>query len=116
MTTRVTTRDRSPATTTETALATAAHATGHTLPAVTVIVPTRNEAENIEPLLTRLLPQLPPDSEVLFLDDSDDETPTRIRQAAALDSRIRLIHRPPGNRDGGLGGAVLAGLRSARCE
>lgn len=116
MTTRVTTRDQSPATTTETALATAAHATGHTLPAVTVIIPTRNEAENIEPLLTRLLPQLPPDSEVLFLDDSDDETPTRIRQAAARDSRIRLIHRPPGSRDGGLGGAVLTGFRSARCE
>lgn len=91
-------------------------ATTPLLPAVTVIVPTRNEAENIRPLLARLLPQLPPGSEVLFVDDSDDDTPARVREIAAETPAIRLIHRPPGTRDGGLGGAVLAGLRASRCD
>lgn len=87
-----------------------------TLPPVSMIVPTRNEAENIEPLVARLLPHLPPGSEVVFVDDSDDDTPQRVSTLAARDGRIRLIHRPPGTRDGGLGGAVLAGLRAAQCE
>lgn len=87
-----------------------------TLPSVTVIVPTRNEAENIEPLLARLLPQLPTGSDVLFVDDSDDETPTRVRAFAGREPRIGLIHRPPGTRDGGLGGAVLTGMRAASRE
>jgi len=86
------------------------------LPPVSIVVPTRNEVENVEPLLARLLPQLPPESEVVFVDDSDDATPERVRALAAREKRIRLIHRPPGARDGGLGGAVLAGLRAARCE
>ncbi|MCS7257209.1 MAG: glycosyltransferase [Thermomicrobium sp.] len=86
------------------------------LPPVSVIVPTRNEADNVEPLLARLLPQLPPGSEVIFVDDSDDDTPQHVTAQAARDERIRLVHRPPGTRDGGLGGAVLAGLRTAQCE
>jgi glycosyltransferase involved in cell wall biosynthesis len=50
---------------------------------------------------------------VLFVDDSDDETPTVIQAArerglGSLDTR--LLHRPVGQRGGGLGGAVLAGL------
>ncbi|MCX7623433.1 MAG: glycosyltransferase family 2 protein, partial [Thermomicrobium sp.] len=86
-----------------------------TLPAISLIVPTRNEADNIEPLLVRVLSQLPPGSEVLFVDDSEDATPERIAASATRDPRIRLIHRPPGTRDGGLGGAVLMGFRAARC-
>ncbi|MCS7256828.1 MAG: glycosyltransferase family 2 protein [Thermomicrobium sp.] len=82
---------------------------------MSVVVPTRNEADNVEPLLERLLPHLPPGSEVLFVDDSEDETPERISQVARRDPRVRLLHRPPGARDGGLGGAVLAGFRAARC-
>lgn len=76
---------------------------------VTVVVPTRNEALNIEPLLARLLPLGP--REVLFVDDSDDNTPQII--SSYPDPRVRCLHRRPGERSGGLGGAVLAGFLSA---
>lgn len=86
------------------------------LPPVSVIIPTRNEAENIHPLLQRLLPQLPVGSEVIFVDDSNDDTPQRIQVAALQYPIIRLLHRPPGARSGGLGGAVLDGLQISRCD
>jgi dolichol-phosphate mannosyltransferase len=83
---------------------------------LTILVPTRNEADNVEPLLNRLSATVEPDTVVLFVDDSDDETPAVIRAArerslGAL--HIRLLHRPVGQRSGGLGGAVLAGLEQA---
>jgi putative flippase GtrA len=87
--------------------------------AITVIVPTRNEAGNIDALLDRLEPALAGiASEVLFVDDSDDETPDRVRTRARRPDgpQIRLIHRATGDRAGGLGTAVLAGLRDARGE
>jgi len=82
-------------------------------PQLTIVVPTRNEAENVEPLLSRLSPNVGSGTVVLFVDDSDDETPTVIQAArerglGSLDTR--LLHRPVGQRGGGLGGAVLAGL------
>jgi dolichol-phosphate mannosyltransferase len=87
--------------------------TGSAMPQLTIVVPTRNEAENVEPLLSRLSPNVESGTVVLFVDDSDDETPTVIQAArkrgfGSLDTR--LLHRPVGQRGGGLGGAVLAGL------
>ena len=52
---------------------------GHT-PAISVVLPTREEAENVGPLVARLervLPDLP--VEIIFVDDSDDDTPDAIR-------------------------------------
>ena len=83
--------------------------------ATTVIVPTRNEAGNVAELLRRLTPVLSGRSaEVIFVDDSDDETP-KVITALSEDSAIpvRLVHRARGQRANGLGGAVLAGLRAA---
>ncbi|HZO60197.1 MAG TPA: glycosyltransferase [Solirubrobacterales bacterium] len=83
-------------------------------PAVSVIVPTRAEAGNVGPLVARLdrvLSDLP--LEVIFVDDSDDDTPDAIR-AIESTRAVYLIHRPPGERQGGLGGAVVAGMRHAR--
>ncbi|MEA2583589.1 MAG: dolichol-phosphate mannosyltransferase, partial [Thermomicrobiales bacterium] len=55
--------------------------------------------------------------EVLFVDDSDDATPGVIAaEAVRRRERIVLLHRPPGARGGGLGGAVVHGLREARAE
>ena len=82
---------------------------------LSVIVPTRNEAGNILPLLARLGDALRGTAaEVLVVDDSDDATPEIARRIAA-DSvlPIRVHVRPPGQRPGGLGGAVLAGLTEA---
>jgi dolichol-phosphate mannosyltransferase len=83
---------------------------------ITIVVPTRNEAGNVAELLRRLdIACGEWHSEILIVDDSDDDTPDRVCQAAAASPRlVRLIYRPPGNREGGLGSAVLAGLREAR--
>jgi putative flippase GtrA len=82
----------------------------------TIIVPTRNEEGSVRPLLSSLansLDGIP--AEVLFVDDSGDGTPEVIRQAAReCGLAVRLLHRPAGNRHGGLGGAVVAGLKHAR--
>ncbi|HUR15634.1 MAG TPA: glycosyltransferase [Mycobacteriales bacterium] len=94
---------------------------GRALPqvsSVTVLVPTRDEADNVQPLLDRLVPALAGlPAKVLFVDDSDDETPQRV-EAAAQHSLlpVGLLHRPAGARDGGLGGAVLAGLHATRSD
>jgi glycosyltransferase involved in cell wall biosynthesis len=86
----------------------------HQTPAVSVVLPTREEAENVAPLVARLervLPDLP--VEIIFVDDSDDETPDAIRTIESSRA-VYLIHRPPDERAGGLGSAVVAGIRAAR--
>jgi putative flippase GtrA len=82
----------------------------------TIIVPTRNEEGSVHPLLTSLAESLNGiPAEVLFVDDSGDGTPEMIRHAAReCGLAVRLLHRPAGNRHGGLGGAVVAGLKHAR--
>ncbi|WP_327000675.1 glycosyltransferase [Dactylosporangium sp. NBC_01737] len=85
-------------------------------PQFTIVIPTCNESDNVAPMLNRLnavLTDVP--AEVLFVDDSDDGTAELIRVAAAdAADRIRLLHRPPGQRSGGLGAAVAAGIAAAR--
>jgi len=83
---------------------------------VTIVVPTRHEADNVGPLLEGISAALLSMAyEVLFVDDSDDDTPVRIAQAAirAPARNIRLLHRGKPDRTGGLGGAVVAGFRMA---
>ncbi len=83
------------------------------VPELTVVVPTRNESGNVGPLLARLAAALAGvDHEVVVVDDSDDDTPAvlaRMRTAV-----VRVEHRRPGQRAGGLSTAVVAGLRLAR--
>lgn len=90
--------------------------TSHRRPGVTVVVPTRNEATNVVELVARLdaaLGDIP--AEILFVDDSDDETPEVISSIVESSAReVRLLHREIGRRSGGLGGAVLAGYQVAR--
>jgi glycosyltransferase involved in cell wall biosynthesis len=85
-------------------------------PWLTVVVPTRNEQEVI-PLLLRELGSAfaSLSAEVLFVDDSEDDTPaTAADHAARCPKPVRMLHRAPGDRVGGLSGAVLAGARQAR--
>jgi dolichol-phosphate mannosyltransferase len=88
---------------------------GPTAPRLTVVVPTRNEEENVGPLLGELGPLLAGlDAEILVVDDSDDDTPAVLaREAAGCAVPVRLLHREPGRRRGGLGSAVVAGARHA---
>jgi dolichol-phosphate mannosyltransferase len=82
----------------------------------TIIVPTRNEEGSVGPLLSSLADSLNGiPAEVLFVDDSGDGTPEVIRQVAReCGLAVRLLHRPADSRHGGLGGAVVAGLKHAR--
>ncbi len=86
--------------------------------AVTVVVPTRNESPNVELLVDRLAHALGGDTgwEVIFVDDSDDDTPDAIVAQRRADRAIRLHHRPAGQRFGGLGGAVQDGFAAAGGE
>jgi dolichol-phosphate mannosyltransferase len=80
----------------------------------TIVIPTFNERDNIDTLLRRLVAVLPAgDTEIVFVDDSTDDTPEVIRAAAAsCPIPITVHHRE--NGAGGLGGAVVEGMRLAR--
>ncbi|NYE18703.1 glycosyltransferase [Microbacterium immunditiarum] len=80
---------------------------------LSVIVPTYNEAPNVEELVRRVTKAIEGiDAEIVFVDDSTDDTPDVVRRVAASAAiPIRLIHREA--RTGGLGGAVLAGFAAA---
>jgi dolichol-phosphate mannosyltransferase len=79
-----------------------------------LVIPTFNERENIEPLLRRLTEALPETgTEICFVDDSTDDTPEVIR-AAAQDCPIPVTVHHRENGAGGLGGAVVEGMRLAR--
>ena len=82
-------------------------------PVLTVVVPTRHEADNVPELGRRLAAVVADrDVEVLFIDDSDDDTPQAIARLAECSGRtIRSVHRPREERHGGLSGAVVEGLR-----
>ena len=84
-----------------------------TVPAVTVIVPTYNERDNVAELVARTAAALEGfDAEILFVDDSSDGTMDEIvRVAASAPIPVRGIHRE--HNTGGLGGAVVRGLSEA---
>ncbi len=92
---------------------------------LSIIVPTRNESEGVSALLDRLARCVEGPTVVLFVDDSDDGTPYRVKQLASKhfsDQRgwhnlqIELVHRAPNARGGGLGSAVVEGLRRVTTE
>ena len=86
-------------------------------PALSIVVPTKNEAGNIEALLTRILPAVSGiPTEVIFVDDSSDQTAQVIQcsQDQYSPLEVTLIARPPERRGNGLGGAVVEGFRVAR--
>jgi dolichol-phosphate mannosyltransferase len=83
---------------------------------LSIVIPTRNEAGNIEPLLMRIQQAMKGVStEVIFVDDSTDNTPEVIRNLQYNYSlQINLITRLAEQRKNGLGGAVVEGFKSAQ--
>ena len=71
-------------------------------PAVSLVVPTRNEAANVPPLVARTataFEQMPWPWELLLVDDSDDDTPQVLAgDASGCPVSVRLVHRPAGDR------------------
>ena len=61
---------------------------------ISIVVPTFNEKDNIQPLLSRIHSTLGGLAyEVIFVDDSTDETPRVIAAAAEIDPSVVLCHR-----------------------
>jgi dolichol-phosphate mannosyltransferase len=80
-------------------------------PDVWVILPTYNEAENLERIAGAVLEQLPPSRRVLIVDDnSPDGTGEIADRLAEGDESVEVLHR---ERKEGLGPAYLAGFRVA---
>lgn len=82
---------------------------------LSIVVPTRNEAGNVQSLIERTaksLASLGHPWEIVFVDDSDDGTPEIIRRAAQSHP-VHLVHRTGAERTGGLSGAVLRGFEAA---
>ncbi|WP_341976128.1 glycosyltransferase [Microbacterium sp. LTA6] len=84
--------------------------------AVTVIVPTFNERDNVAELVERTATALRGwDAEILFVDDSADGTTAEVERVAAdAPLSVRVIHRA--ENTGGLGGAVAVGLAAAASD
>jgi dolichol-phosphate mannosyltransferase len=80
---------------------------------LTVVVPTFNEAPNVAELVRQVTDAVDGlAAEILFVDDSRDDTPDVIRAVAASATiPVRLIHRE--EAVGGLSGAVREGLASS---
>ncbi len=78
---------------------------------LTLVIPTRNEADNVPVLVRELRKSLSGiDYRVVFVDDSTDETPEVIRELGEKDERVTLIHRRGTERGGGLSTAVTTGI------
>jgi dolichol-phosphate mannosyltransferase len=78
---------------------------------LTLVLPTRNEAENVPKLVRELRESLSDlDYRVVFVDDSTDETPEVIQGLAEQDGCIRLVRREGTERHGGLSTAVTTGM------
>lgn len=90
--------------------------------ALSVVIPTRNEAENVALLLHRLKQALSGVcAEILFVDDSPDQSTVYAIGVAqnvfeAQDFQIRIYHRPPEKQWGGLSGSVYDGLQLAQYD
>ena len=81
------------------------------MPEAWLVLPTYNEAANLEPLVGEALAKLPSSARVLIVDDdSPDGTGERADQLAEREPRVEVLHRP---RKEGLGPAYVAGFRRA---
>ena len=84
-------------------------------PQISIVLPTYNEAGNIEELIDRTLHALggyPGGLEIVVVDDdSPDGTWRLVQEKASADDRVRLIHRVG---ESGLTSAISRGIREAR--
>jgi dolichol-phosphate mannosyltransferase len=79
-----------------------------------LILPTYDEAANVEPLVEAALEHLPEPARVLVVDDaSPDGTGEIAARIAARNAAVSVLHRP---RKAGLGPAYVEGFRRALAE
>jgi dolichol-phosphate mannosyltransferase len=76
-----------------------------------LVLPTYNEAENVEPLVEAARDELPPSAQVLIVDDSSPDGTGKVAdRLAGRHGNVHVLHRP---RKEGLGPAYIAGFRYA---
>ncbi len=87
-------------------------------PIISIVVPTRNEASNINELWSQLNTALAgTEFEAIFVDDSDDHTPSLLAKLERGNSgRVRCRFRQGADRAGGLATAVVTGMRMAQAQ
>jgi dolichol-phosphate mannosyltransferase len=79
-----------------------------------LVLPTYNEAANIEAMVEAVLAKLPASSRVLVVDDNSPDGTGEIGERLAQgNDRLHVLHRP---RKEGLGPAYIAGFRRALSE
>src|SRR4051812_10729820 len=78
---------------------------------VLVVVPTYNEAQNLEPILERLHASVPTAHALVVDDGSPDGTGELAEKLATVDPRVHVLRR---RAKTGLGTAYIAGFRWAR--
>ncbi|WP_029146209.1 glycosyltransferase [Microbacterium luticocti] len=83
---------------------------------LSIIVPTYNEAPNVAELVRRVAASVQGiDAEVIFVDDSSDDTADVVRSVMETASLpVKLIKRD--TPTGGLGGAVVEGIYAAQAD
>lgn len=80
-------------------------------PSVWLILPTYNEAENVESIVAAVRERLPSDGRVLVVDDDSPDGTGRIAdRLAAADGGVAVLHR---GRKQGIGPAYIAGFQEA---
>lgn len=79
-----------------------------------LVLPTYNEAENLEPFVEAARAQLPAGAQVLVVDDNSPDGTGRIAdELAARHADVHVLHRP---QKEGLGPAYIAGFREALAQ
>jgi dolichol-phosphate mannosyltransferase len=75
-----------------------------------IVLPTYNEAENIEPLVEAVRSKLPSGGRILIVDDSSPDGTGEIADRLSLADDVEVLHRPLKE---GLGPAYVAGFKRA---
>jgi dolichol-phosphate mannosyltransferase len=81
---------------------------------VSIVVPTRNEAENIEVLVAQIVAAAFPFREILFVDDDSSDGTREVIRSLAANHPIRLMEQD--REEPGLAAAVMLGARAANGE
>jgi cellulose synthase/poly-beta-1,6-N-acetylglucosamine synthase-like glycosyltransferase len=83
------------------------------LPAITLLIPLRNELENLESLIPELGKIAYPKLEILLVDDqSEDGTFSSLQEMTKGDSRVRVLKSPGAGKKA----AIQCGVEAARTE
>jgi dolichol-phosphate mannosyltransferase len=81
---------------------------------ISIIVPTRNEAENIATLVSQIVASAVPFHEILFVDDDSTDGTRDVIRSLTGNHPIRLIEQD--HTEPGLASAIMLGAEAARGE